>query len=45
MPGRYGNKKVSLKSLEIIKVDKKNNQLLIKGSVPGSTNAIVMITR
>ena len=45
MPGRYGNKKVSVKSLEIIKVDKDNNQLLIKGSIPGSVNGIVMITR
>ncbi len=45
MPGRYGNKKVSIKSLEIIKVDKENNQLLIKGGVPGSTNGIVIITR
>ena len=45
MPGRYGNKKVSSKSLEIIKVDKNHNQLLIKGSVPGSNNGIVIITR
>ena len=45
MPSRYGNKKVSVKSLEVIKVDKINNQLLIKGSVPGSTNCIVTITR
>ena len=45
MPGRYGNKKVSVKSLEIIKVDESNNQLLIKGSVPGSPNGIVMIPR
>jgi len=45
MPGRYGNKKVSVKSLEIIKVDKNNNQLLLKGSVPGSNNGIVMVTR
>ena len=45
MPSRYGNKKVSVKSLEIIKVDKNNNQLLIKGSIPGSTNSIVIISR
>ena len=45
MPSRYGNKKVSVKSLEVIKVDQINNQLLIKGSVPGSTNCIVTITR
>ena len=45
MPSRYGNKRVSVKSLEIIKVDKINNQLLIRGSVPGSSNGIVTITR
>ena len=45
MPSRYGNKKVSVKSLEVIKVDKSKNQLLIKGSIPGSANGIVMITR
>jgi Ribosomal protein L3 len=45
MPSRYGNKKVSVKSLEVIKVDRANNQLLIKGSIPGSTNGIVVITR
>ena len=45
MPGRYGNKTVSVKSLEIIKVNENENQLLVKGSVPGSTNGIVVITR
>ena len=45
MPGRYGNKTVSVKSLEIVKVKESENQLLIKGSVPGSTNGIVFITR
>ena len=45
MPSRYGNKKVSIKSLEIVKIDKENNQLLIKGSIPGSVNGLVLITR
>ena len=45
MPGRYGNKTVSVKSLEVIKINEKKNQLLVKGSVPGSTNGIVVITR
>ena len=45
MPGRYGNKTVSIKDLEIIEVKKNKNQLLVKGSVPGSTNSIVYITR
>ena len=45
MPSRYGNKNVSIKSLEIVKIDKENNQLLIKGSIPGSINGLVLITR
>ena len=45
MPGRFGNKKVSVKSLEVIKINENNNQILIKGSVPGAPNGIVIITR
>ena len=45
MPGRYGNKTVSMKDLEVIRVDESKNQLLVKGSVPGATNGIVYISR
>jgi len=45
MPGRYGNKTVTVNGLEVIMVKKNENQLLVKGSVPGSTNGIVYITR
>ena len=45
MPGRYGNKNVSVKGLEVIMVNEKENQLIIKGSIPGSPNGIVYITR
>ena len=45
MPGRYGNKTVSVKSLEVVKINELKNQLLVKGSVPGSTNGIVVIKR
>ena len=45
MPGRYGNKTVSVKDLEVISVNESQNQLLVKGSVPGATNGIVYITR
>ena len=45
MPGRFGNKKVSVKSLKVILINEENNQLLVKGSVPGSANGIVIITR
>ena len=45
MPGRYGNKTVSIKGLEVIMVKKNENQLLVQGSIPGSANSIVYITR
>ena len=45
MPGRYGNKTVSVKGLEVISVNESKNQLLVKGSVPGASNGIVYITR
>ena len=45
MPGRYGNKTVSVKDLEVISVNESRNQLLVKGSVPGAANGIVYITR
>ena len=45
MPGRYGNKTVSVKDLEVISVNESKNQLLVKGSVPGAANGIIYITR
>ena len=45
MPGRYGNKSVSVKGLEVISVNETKNQLLVKGSVPGANNGIVYVTR
>ena len=45
MPGRYGNKTVSVKNLEVISVNESKNQLLVKGSVPGATNGIIYVTR
>ena len=45
MPGRYGNKTVSVEGLEVIRINESKNQLLVKGSVPGASNGIVYITR
>ena len=45
MPGRYGNKNVSIRHLEVVDVIRDKNQLLVKGSVPGAVNGIVYITR
>ena len=45
MAGHKGNKRVTVKNLEIIKVDIENNMLVIKGAVPGANNNIVAITK
>jgi large subunit ribosomal protein L3 len=43
MPGQMGNKRVTQRGLEIADVDADRNLLLIKGSVPGSRNAVVEV--
>jgi large subunit ribosomal protein L3 len=43
MPGRMGNERVTVKNLEIVKVDEENNVLFIKGAIPGAINGFLMI--
>lgn len=43
MAGQYGNEKVTIQNLEIVKVDTNRNLLLIKGNVPGAKGAILTI--
>jgi len=43
MPGQYGNVIFTVENLEIAGVDKENNLLLIRGSLPGSRNTYLMI--
>ncbi len=45
MAGQYGNSKISIDNLKVVKVDRENNQVFIKGSVPGSRNGSVVITK
>lgn len=44
MGGRMGQDKITIANLEIVSVDKENNQLMIKGAVPGARGSLVMIT-
>jgi large subunit ribosomal protein L3 len=44
MPGRMGSERVSVKNLKIMKIDKENNLLVLKGAVPGRTGALLEIT-
>ncbi len=43
MPGRMGAERKTVQNLEIVKIDKEKNLLLIKGSVPGIRNGILII--
>ncbi|MBQ8326006.1 MAG: 50S ribosomal protein L3 [Lachnospiraceae bacterium] len=43
MPGHMGSKKVTIKNLEVVRVDAEKNLLLIKGAVPGPKKALVTI--
>jgi large subunit ribosomal protein L3 len=42
-PGQMGNKRVTQKGLEVIRVDATENLMLVRGSVPGPTGAIVEV--
>jgi len=43
MPGQLGNKMVTVQRLQVVRVDAADNLLLIKGAIPGGTNALVLI--
>ena len=43
MPGRLGGKKVTVKNLEIVEVQKEKDLLLVKGAVPGFSGGYVFI--
>ncbi|MCD5389951.1 MAG: 50S ribosomal protein L3 [Candidatus Pacebacteria bacterium] len=43
MAGRMGSDRISVKNLEIIAVDMKNNQLLVKGALPGKRGTMLEI--
>ena len=45
MPGHMGTDTVTVQSLRVMKVDAGNNLILVKGAVPGHTNAIILINR
>ena len=45
MPGQKGNKRVTLMGLKIVDIRPEENLLIVKGSVPGSTNGIIYIRK
>jgi large subunit ribosomal protein L3 len=43
MPGRVGYQRRTISGLEIIDIDKKENLLVIKGSIPGKSGNLVTL--
>ncbi len=43
MPGRMGNDTVTVRNLEVVRVDAEQNLLVIKGAVPGGKGALLTI--
>jgi len=43
MAGRMGGERVTVRNLEVMKVDPQRNLLLVRGAVPGAVNSLVMI--
>ena len=44
MAGRMGFERKTVKNLKIVKIDKENNLLIIKGAVPGPNKTLVEIS-
>ncbi len=45
MPGHMGAQKVTVKNLTVVKTDKENNLLVLKGAVPGANGGYLLIKR
>jgi large subunit ribosomal protein L3 len=43
MAGHMGHEQVTVRNLEIAKIDSENNLLLIKGAIPGPKGGYVVI--
>lgn len=44
MGGHMGDNRVTVKNLEIVQIDTENNELLIKGAVPGARGGLLIIS-
>jgi large subunit ribosomal protein L3 len=45
MAGRFGNDRVTVKNLEVIRVDSESNLVFIKGAVPGAKNGFIYLVK
>lgn len=43
MPGHMGNERVTVRNLQVVRVDAEQNLILVKGAVPGAKNGLVLV--
>ena len=43
MAGQMGNETVTVRNLEVVRIDAEQNLLLVKGAVPGAKGALLTI--
>jgi large subunit ribosomal protein L3 len=43
MAGHMGDERVTLRSIDVVKIDPEKNLLLVKGPIPGANNGMVMV--
>ncbi len=45
MPGHFGCDRCTIQNLSVVSIDNDNSLMLIKGSVPGAKNSLIMVRR
>ena len=45
LPGRLGDDKVTVRNLIVVRADKENNLLVVKGSIPGANGGYLLIKK
>jgi large subunit ribosomal protein L3 len=45
MPGQMGNKRITVKNLQVVEVNEEENLLLLKGAVPGTNGTYLEIVK
>lgn len=43
LPGQMGNKRITVRNLSVIRIDKDRNLVVLRGSIPGAVNSLVMV--
>lgn len=43
LPGQMGNKRITVKNLQVVRIDKERNLVVLRGSIPGAVNGLVFL--